>query len=134
MARLCERLGVEPGVPRADGRVTVDNTSCTGMPDQGPAILVNGLALTHLTPARVDTAAGAGHAGRGLHAVGGAGGAAAGAAGDGLRAGRQSDHPPAAQAVAAALARASRHRRWGTWFCSRCKMHCRKSGVSATTV
>ena len=57
MARLCERLGVEPGVPRADGRVTVDNTSCTGMPDQGPAILVNGLALTHLTPARVDTIA-----------------------------------------------------------------------------
>jgi [NiFe] hydrogenase diaphorase moiety large subunit len=57
MARLCERLGVAPGETRADGRVSVDNTSCTGMPDQGPAILVNGWALTHLTPARIDTIA-----------------------------------------------------------------------------
>jgi [NiFe] hydrogenase diaphorase moiety large subunit len=57
MRQLCARLGVEPGVPRADGRVTVDNTSCTGMPDQGPAALVNGFALTHLTPARIDTLA-----------------------------------------------------------------------------
>jgi [NiFe] hydrogenase diaphorase moiety large subunit len=52
--RLCERLGVQPGVPRADGRVTVDTTSCTGMCDQGPALLVNGWTLTRLSEERVD--------------------------------------------------------------------------------
>ncbi len=51
---LCGRLGVEPGKPRADGRVTVDLTSCTGMCDQGPAVLVNGIAVTRLDPGRVD--------------------------------------------------------------------------------
>jgi len=57
MAQLCERLAVTPGETRTDGRVSIDNTSCTGMPDQGPAMLVNGWALTHLTPARIDTIA-----------------------------------------------------------------------------
>jgi [NiFe] hydrogenase diaphorase moiety large subunit len=52
--QLCERLGVRLGEPRADGRVTVDLTSCTGMGDQGPAALVNGLAVTQLDPVRVD--------------------------------------------------------------------------------
>jgi [NiFe] hydrogenase diaphorase moiety large subunit len=51
---LCERLGVTPGVPRSDGRVSVDLTSCTGMCDQGPALLVNGIAVTRLDAARVD--------------------------------------------------------------------------------
>ncbi len=54
MRLLCERLGVEPGVPRADGRVTVDMTSCTGMCDQAPAILVNGVAVTKLDAQRLD--------------------------------------------------------------------------------
>ncbi len=51
---LCERLGVSPGVPRPDGRVTVGLTSCTGMCDQGPALLVNGLAVTRLDAGRID--------------------------------------------------------------------------------
>jgi len=54
MRLLCERLGVESGVPRADGRVTVGLTSCTGMCDQGPALLVNGMAVTNLDAQRVD--------------------------------------------------------------------------------
>lgn len=54
---LCTRLGVTPGTPRADGRVTVGTTSCTGMCDQGPAALVNGHALTRLDPARIATIA-----------------------------------------------------------------------------
>jgi [NiFe] hydrogenase diaphorase moiety large subunit len=54
MGLLCERLGTEPGQMRADGRVTVDLTSCTGMCDQAPAILVNGMAVTRLDPLRVD--------------------------------------------------------------------------------
>ena len=34
--------------------MSVDTTSCTGLCDQGPAILVNGLAIARLTEARVD--------------------------------------------------------------------------------
>ena len=41
MADLCARLGVQPGVMRADGRVSVAAASCTGLGDQGPALLVN---------------------------------------------------------------------------------------------
>ena len=54
---LSRKLGVQAGVARADGRVTVDTTSCTGMCDQGPALLVNGFALTRLDMARVDAIA-----------------------------------------------------------------------------
>jgi [NiFe] hydrogenase diaphorase moiety large subunit len=54
---LCRKLGVQAGVARADGRATVDTTSCTGMCDQGPALLVNGFALTRLDMARVDAIA-----------------------------------------------------------------------------
>jgi [NiFe] hydrogenase diaphorase moiety large subunit len=54
MARLCERLGVKRGETRADGAVSVDYTSCTGMCDQGPAALVNGFAVTRLTAERAD--------------------------------------------------------------------------------
>ncbi len=52
--RLCENLGVEPGQPRADGRVSVDLTSCTGICDQGPALLINGLVISRLTKDRID--------------------------------------------------------------------------------
>jgi len=38
---LCRRLGVEPGQVSSDGLVSVGFTSCTGLPDQGPALLVN---------------------------------------------------------------------------------------------
>lgn len=41
------------GECRADGRVTVDVTSCTGLCDQGPAALINGRVLTRLTSQRV---------------------------------------------------------------------------------
>jgi [NiFe] hydrogenase diaphorase moiety large subunit len=54
LQQLCNRLGVEPGVPRADGRVTVDTTSCTGICDQGPAMLVNGCVISRLSDSRID--------------------------------------------------------------------------------
>ena len=41
MADLCQRLRVKPGEVRADGRVSVAATSCTGLCDQGPALLIN---------------------------------------------------------------------------------------------
>jgi [NiFe] hydrogenase diaphorase moiety large subunit len=52
---FCQRLNVTAGIPREDGRVTVDTTSCTGMCDQGPAILVNGQVVTQLDENRVNT-------------------------------------------------------------------------------
>ena len=41
LADLCRRLGVERGQVRADGRVSIDTCSCTGLCDQGPALLIN---------------------------------------------------------------------------------------------
>lgn len=51
---LCNKLGVALGQPRADGRVTVDTTSCTGMCEQGPAMLVNGWTVTRLDQNRIE--------------------------------------------------------------------------------
>src|SRR5690606_27678107 len=42
------------GTVRGDGLVSLDNTSCTGMCDQGPAGMVNGYALTRLDRSRID--------------------------------------------------------------------------------
>ncbi|WP_153111827.1 NAD(P)H-dependent oxidoreductase subunit E [Propionivibrio limicola] len=54
MERFCRNLWVEPGKPAEDGLVSVDFTSCTGMCDQGPALLVNGHVLTRMSVERVD--------------------------------------------------------------------------------
>ena len=50
---MCKKLGVEIGKTRADGRLRVDLTSCTGLCDQGPALLVNGLAVSRLDEDRI---------------------------------------------------------------------------------
>jgi len=52
--QLCQLLHVEAGQPRDDGRVTVDTTSCTGMCDQGPALLVNNIPITSLDSERIE--------------------------------------------------------------------------------
>ncbi|MCF7971553.1 MAG: NAD(P)H-dependent oxidoreductase subunit E, partial [Methylococcaceae bacterium] len=54
MNYFANQLKVTIGVVRADGLVNLDNTSCTGMCDQGPAGLINGYALTHLDRPRID--------------------------------------------------------------------------------
>ncbi len=54
MSYMAGKLGVNVGSVREDGLVSLDNTSCTGMCDQGPAGLVNGHALTRLDRPRVD--------------------------------------------------------------------------------
>jgi [NiFe] hydrogenase diaphorase moiety large subunit len=54
MQYLCNKLWVEPGKVSEDGLISVDNTSCTGMCDQGPAALVNGWPLTNLDENRLD--------------------------------------------------------------------------------
>jgi len=49
---LCDLLGVELGVPRSDGVVTVSKTSCTGLCERGPAVLVNGTAIDRVDETR----------------------------------------------------------------------------------
>lgn len=52
---LCRRLKVVKGQTRADGLVSVTTTSCTGLCDQGPALLVNHhQVVTKLTPSRME--------------------------------------------------------------------------------
>jgi [NiFe] hydrogenase diaphorase moiety large subunit len=54
MEHMLKRLKLSRGVVSIDGLVSVDTTSCTGMCDQGPALLVNNRAVPKLTPRRVD--------------------------------------------------------------------------------
>jgi len=51
---LSKKLKVAVGEVRQDGVVSLDNTSCTGLCDQGPAGLVNGYALSRLNHHRID--------------------------------------------------------------------------------
>lgn len=54
MADLCTRLGVVPGQLSADDLVSVDRCSCTGLCEQGPALLINHHhPITQLDSARV---------------------------------------------------------------------------------
>lgn len=52
-ARMCEAFGITSGEVSRDGLVSIGTTSCTGLCDQGPALLVNGRAIGRLTPARI---------------------------------------------------------------------------------
>jgi [NiFe] hydrogenase diaphorase moiety large subunit len=54
MDRLCNSLWVERGKVSEDGLVSVAQTACTGMCDQGPALLVNNYAIAGLTAERID--------------------------------------------------------------------------------
>ena len=51
---MLKRLKLRRAEVSADGAVSVDLTSCTGMCDQGPALLVNNRPVTRLTARRVD--------------------------------------------------------------------------------
>ncbi len=53
-AMLTDKLSVQLATPRKDARVSVDLTSCTGMGDQGPAILVNGKPVVGLNKKRIE--------------------------------------------------------------------------------
>jgi [NiFe] hydrogenase diaphorase moiety large subunit len=55
MDYLAENLQVGIGHTRGDGRVSLHNTSCTGLCDQGPAGLINGRAISSLSLARINT-------------------------------------------------------------------------------
>ena len=54
LQRMTAHFSITPGQVSADGLVYIDTTSCTGLSDQGPALLINNLAIAGLTPARID--------------------------------------------------------------------------------
>jgi len=54
LSRMLSRLGLTLGQTSGDGLVSIDTTSCTGMCDQGPALLVNNYPVTKLSSQRVD--------------------------------------------------------------------------------
>ena len=54
LQEFCHQLWVEPGKVSEDGLVRVDRTSCTGLCDQGPGLLVNGVAVGRATPQRLE--------------------------------------------------------------------------------
>ena len=53
LEQMCRQLWLQPGKVSEDGLVSIGTTSCTGLCDQGPAMLVNGRAITRLTHQRV---------------------------------------------------------------------------------
>jgi [NiFe] hydrogenase diaphorase moiety large subunit len=52
LEEMCHRLWVEPGKVSEDGLVSIDRTSCIGMGDQAPAVLVNGWPVPRVDAAR----------------------------------------------------------------------------------
>ena len=54
LSHMLSRLGLAQGQVSGDALVSVDTTSCTGMCDQGPALLVNNYPVTRLTSQRVE--------------------------------------------------------------------------------
>ena len=54
MRLMCKKLWLEPGRISEDGLVSADTTSCTGMCDQGPALLANYRTITRMTEQRVE--------------------------------------------------------------------------------
>jgi [NiFe] hydrogenase diaphorase moiety large subunit len=53
MDEFCTGLWVEPGRTSEDGLLRVDRTSCTGLCDQGPGLLINGRAIANANRERL---------------------------------------------------------------------------------
>jgi len=54
LSRMLSKFNLTQGQVSGDGLVSVDTASCTGMCDQGPALLVNNYAVTKLSSQRID--------------------------------------------------------------------------------
>ena len=54
LSRMLSKFNLSEGQTSPDGLVSIGTTSCTGMCDQGPALLVNNYAVTKLSSQRVD--------------------------------------------------------------------------------
>ena len=54
LSRMLSKFALDQGQVSSDGLVSIDTTSCTGMCDQGPALLVNNYPVTQLSSQRID--------------------------------------------------------------------------------
>jgi len=54
LSRMLSKFGLAQGQVSGDGLVSIDTTSCTGMCDQGPALLINNYPVTRLSSQRID--------------------------------------------------------------------------------
>ena len=54
LSRMLSRFNLAQGQVSGDGLVSIDTTSCTGMCDQGPALLVNSYPVPRLSSQRID--------------------------------------------------------------------------------
>jgi NADH-quinone oxidoreductase subunit E len=54
LARVCARLGVQPGGTSADGKVTVEFAECLGGCEGAPCVLVNDEHRMNVTPEKAD--------------------------------------------------------------------------------
>ncbi|MCL2523789.1 MAG: NAD(P)H-dependent oxidoreductase subunit E [Betaproteobacteria bacterium] len=54
LSRMLSKFGLTQGQASGDGLLSINTTSCTGMCDQGPALLVNNHAITRLSSQRID--------------------------------------------------------------------------------
>lgn len=54
MERLSESLNTPVGTTRGDRKVSLHPTACTGLCDQGPALLINGLAIGRLSQDKIE--------------------------------------------------------------------------------
>ncbi|MGE5528043.1 MAG: NADH-quinone oxidoreductase subunit NuoE [Patescibacteria group bacterium] len=53
LASLRSELGVEPGQTTPDGLFTLEHTSCLGVCDQAPAMLIDDVVYGNLTPEKI---------------------------------------------------------------------------------
>ena len=54
LARLCSRLGIQPGETTADGRVTLEPVQCLAACEEAPVLLVDAERHARVTPVMVD--------------------------------------------------------------------------------
>ena len=50
---LMNELGIGFGETTTDGKITLEHTACIGMSDQAPAMMVNDVMITNLTPEKI---------------------------------------------------------------------------------
>jgi NADH-quinone oxidoreductase subunit E len=54
LARVCQRVGVEPGGTSGDGAITVEFAECLGACEGAPAVLIDDEARMNVTPDQVE--------------------------------------------------------------------------------
>jgi NADH-quinone oxidoreductase subunit E len=54
LGNLCDKLGVHAGGTTSDGKITVEFAECLGLCEGAPAVLINDVGRSNVTPEKVD--------------------------------------------------------------------------------